>query len=121
MGIASVLPMAEFTMIEFPTSNAAASGSFLRAVFGWPVTPYGPDYTDVAAGDGVSLGFQGDPDEAPGAPLAVIRVDDLEATRAAVEAAGGRVSVPPFDFPGGRRFHFVEPGGNELAAWTSTG
>lgn len=108
-------------MVEFPSTDAAASGEFLLRVFGWAVTPYGPAYTDVAAGHGVSLGFQGDPDEAPRAPLAIIRVDDLEATRAAVEAAGGRVSVPAFDFPGGRRFHFVEPGGNELAAWVPTG
>ncbi len=110
-------------MVEFPTSDACASARFFKAAFGWRSTAYGPHYRDVAtgpvAGDGpeMSLGFQQDPVERPGAPLVVIGVDDLEATRSRVEAAGGLVSVEPFGFPGGRRFHFREPGGNELAAW----
>jgi uncharacterized protein len=59
--------------------------------------------------------------ERPGAPLAAIRTDDPEAARAAVESAGGAISVETFDFPGGRRFHFREPGGCELAVWQPTG
>jgi uncharacterized protein len=50
----------------------------------------------------------------------VIQVNDLEATRTAVLQAGGTITVEAFDFPGGRRFHFREPGGNELAAWIPT-
>lgn len=113
--------MVSFSMVEFPTASAHRSAEFFGAVFGWAATPYGPEYTDVDCGGGVSLGFQQDRTEAPAAPLAVIRVDDLEATRSAVVAAGGTVTVEAFDFPGGRRFHFREPGGNELAAWTPTG
>jgi predicted enzyme related to lactoylglutathione lyase len=71
----------------------------------------------VDCGGGVSLGFQQDPADAPAGPLAVIKVEDLAATREAVIAAGGQITVEGFDFPGGRRFHFREPGGNELAAW----
>ena len=54
---------------------------------------------------------------APGGPLVILFADDLEATQAAIESAGGRVTQPIFAFPGGRRFHFAEPGGNELAVW----
>ncbi|MFF7233297.1 VOC family protein [Streptomyces sioyaensis] len=50
-----------------------------------------------------------------------IRTDNLEASQAAVEAAGGAITVEPFDFPGGRRFHFREPGGCELAVWQAAG
>ncbi len=75
-----------------------------------------PDYTDVDCG-GASLGFQQDPAEQPAAPLVIIQVDDLDTMQREVEAAGGIITVEPFDFPGGRRFHFREPGGNELAGW----
>ena len=88
----------------------------MSKVFGWQATPYGPEYADVDCG-GSSLGFQQDPSESPRAPLAIIQVDDLDVTRREIEAAGGDITVEPFDFPGGRRFHFREPGGNELAAW----
>lgn len=106
-------------MVEFPSECASVSGAFFEQAFGWKSTPYGPDYTDVVTG-GVSLGFQSDAAERPDAPLVVIRADDLYATRAAVEADRGVVTVEPFDFPGGRRFHFREPGGCELAVWRPT-
>jgi predicted enzyme related to lactoylglutathione lyase len=64
----------------------------------------------------VDLGLQGDAAEATDAPLAVIAVDDLDQALAAVEKAGGAVTKPIFAFPGGRRFHFRDPSGNELAA-----
>ncbi len=82
----------------------------------WTRTPYGPDYVDVQGG-GISLGFQSDAAGQPSAPLVVIRAEDLEEAPVATEAAGGTVTVEPFDFPGGRRFHFREPGGSELAVW----
>ncbi|MDI2129091.1 VOC family protein [Yinghuangia seranimata] len=106
--------------VEFPTDSAAASGRFFQDAFGWTPTPYGPSYTDIS-GAGIGLGVQEDPDEQPPAPLVVVRTDDLAAAQAAVEAAGGVVTVPAFDFPGGRRFHFREPGGSELAVWQPTG
>lgn len=104
-------------MVEFPSTSARGSADFFRDVFGWHSTPYGTEYTDVACGGGFSLGFQEDMAEASSAPLVVIKVDDLDSARRMIESHGGRVTVEPFDFPGGRRFHFVEPGGNELAAW----
>ena len=104
-------------MIEFPTASARDSAAFMNEVFGWTDTPYGPQYRDVDCGGGVTLGFQEDQAEAASGLLAVIQVADLDRTRAIVVAAGGAITVEPFDFPGGRRFHFREPGGNELAAW----
>ena len=67
----------------------------------------------------IDIGLQGDDAEAPRAPLAVIAVDDLEAALAAVKNAGGTITRPIFGFPGGRRFQFRDPNGNELAAWKS--
>ncbi len=68
-------------------------------------------------GQGTDLGLQGDKSEAPAAPLPGIRVENLEAALAAVEAAGGTITCSIFAFPGGRRFHFREPGGNELSVF----
>ena len=104
-------------MVEFPSTSAGGSADFFRGVFGWPSTPYGQEYTDVACGGGFSLGFQQNMAVAPPAPLVVIKVDDLDRARRKIESHGGRITVEPFDFPGGRRFHFTEPGGNELAVW----
>ncbi|MFB9689816.1 VOC family protein [Amycolatopsis plumensis] len=108
--------MFEIDFAEFPSTSAEASGRFFERAFGWPATPYGPDYTDVRAA-GLTLGFQADPAEQARAPLLTIRTDDLAAAQEAVAAAGGEVTKEPFAFPGGRRFHFREPGGSELAVW----
>jgi hypothetical protein len=97
--------MPSIDMVEFPSSSAAASAAFMQEVFGWTPTTYGADYVDVQGG-GVALGFQSDVAEQPAGPLVVIRVDDLEVARAAIEAAGGAVTVEPFDFPGGRPVPF---------------
>ena len=112
--------MDEIDFGEFPTASATASGQFFERAFGWAVTPYGPDYADVRT-TGVTLGFQADTAEQPRAPLVTIRTDDLAAAREAVAAAGGVVTTEPFSFPGGRRFHFREPGGSELAVWCPEG
>jgi predicted enzyme related to lactoylglutathione lyase len=108
--------MYEIDFVEFPSTSATASGQFFERAFGWAVTPYGPDYTDVRT-TGITLGFQADTAGQPRAPLVTVRTDDLAAAREAVEAAGGMVTTEPFSFPGGRRFHFHEPGGSELAVW----
>lgn len=105
--------------VEFPSSAASTSGQFFARAFGWTTTPCGPDYADVA-GAGMTLGFQSDPDERSSAPLVTIRTDDLDKARRDVEGAGGVITVEPFEFPGGQRFHFREPGGCELAVWRST-
>ncbi len=106
--------MARLNYVELPVGDVAVARTFYEAAFGWSLTGFGPTYAATMTGD-VDLGLQGDAGEATAAPLAVIAVDDLEAAEAAVIAAGGRVTRAAFAFPGGRRFHFADPAGNELA------
>ncbi len=103
--------------VEMPATGARLdrTKAFYSAAFGWAFTDYGPTY--AAFDEGIEGGFQADADEAPTAPLPVLYSDDLEETLAAVEAAGGEILKPIFAFPGGRRFHFRDPAGNELAVW----
>jgi predicted enzyme related to lactoylglutathione lyase len=89
--------------------------AFYAAAFAWSFTDYGPTYS--AFDEGLEGGFQAESSEAAGRPLPVLYSADLEETLAAVEAAGGRILKPIFSFPGGRRFHFADPAGNELAVW----
>jgi predicted enzyme related to lactoylglutathione lyase len=110
--------MARFNYVELPVGDIAAARTFYEAAFGWSLTEFGPTYAATTTGD-TDLGLQGDSTEATKAPLPVIEVADLEAALAAVESAGGRVVRPIFAFPGGRRFHFLDPAGNELAAVTT--
>lgn len=100
--------------IELPAANLAAAKDFYARAFGWALADYGPTYACTTTGD-VDIGLQGDAAEAPRAPLPVIDVADLEAALAAVTAAGADIVKPIFAFPGGRRFHFLDPNGNELA------
>lgn len=109
--------MARFTTVEMYSSDAAASTAFMAAVFDHTSTAYGDSYFDVHVGDGFTVAFETNRDEVPPPPLAIFQVDDLDRMRDAVVAAGGVVTVEPFDFPGGRRFQFREPGGNELSVW----
>ncbi|MGN0101203.1 VOC family protein [Dietzia sp. CH92] len=106
----------EITLVEFPSTSMTATAEFLEAVCGWTPTVYGSSYACMLGG-GIDVGVQGDADEQSPTPLMVIRVGDLEVARRRVEEAGGEVTFGPFDFPGGRRFHFREPGGNEMAMW----
>ena len=110
--------MARIDYVELPsvTAHELTRGFYAKA-FGWQFTDFGPDYSATTGGD-VDLGLNGQPDEALAAPLPVIRVDDLEAAFDAVAAAGGVISRSIFAFPGGRRFHFIDPSGSELAAWS---
>ncbi|MGI4975428.1 MAG: VOC family protein [Janthinobacterium lividum] len=107
--------MARIGFVELPAGDLGAARAFYGAAFGWEMTQFGPSYASTMSGD-VDLGLQGDVGEATAAPLVVITVDDLEAAQAAVEAAGGVVTKAAFAFPGGRRFHFRDPNGLELAA-----
>ena len=102
--------------IEIPAAQVARSRAFYEQAFGWALTEFGPSYACTMTGD-VDLGLQGDPSAAARAPLPVIQVPDLATAQRAVEAAGGAIVKPVFAFPGGRRFHFRDPGGNELAVW----
>ncbi|MBU6247436.1 MAG: VOC family protein [Xanthomonadaceae bacterium] len=106
--------MARPSYIELPAADIAASKAFYSQAFGWALADFGPSYAATTTGD-VDVGLQGDASEAPAAPLPVIQVDDLATALAAVTAAGGTVVRPIFGFPGGRRFQFRDPHGNELA------
>ena len=103
--------------IEFPSPEVSAAREFYSKVFGWKFEDYGPTYTSFHDGR-IAGGFSADPVEQPAKPLVVIYASDLEATLEAVERGGGKVIRPVFSFPGGRRFHFVDPSGNELAVWS---
>jgi len=107
--------MSRICFVELPISGLASTRGFYADVFDLSFTDFGPSYSCTMTGD-VDLGLQADTSEATGAPLAVIMVDDLDATLAAVGKAGGVITKPVFAFPGGRRFHFRDPSGNELAA-----
>ena len=107
--------MARPNFIELPTRDLSASQIFFERVFGMNMTGFGPSYACTLTGD-VDIGLQADQLEASKAPLPVIEVKDLEATLAAVKAAGAVIVKPIFGFPGGRRFQFLDPSGNELAA-----
>jgi predicted enzyme related to lactoylglutathione lyase len=103
--------------LELPASSIDESARFYEAVFGWTLSRFGPTYAATTTGD-TDVGLQAYSSEASKAPLAVIQVDDIAAAAAAVEAAGGDIIRPVYSFPGGRRFHFRDPSGNELAAWS---
>ncbi|RWO90538.1 VOC family protein [Mesorhizobium sp.] len=90
--------------------------AFYSTAFAWSFTDYGPTYSAFA--EGLDGGFQADAAEAPSKPLPVLYSRDLEQTLDAVESAGGPIVKPIFPFPGGRRFHFVDPAGNEMAVWS---
>lgn len=106
--------------VELPTSALDASVRFYEAAFGWTLARFGPTYAATTTGD-TDVGLQADASDASKAPLPVIQVEDVEAAASAVEAAGGDIIRPIFSFPGGRRFHFRDPSGNELAVWQLAG
>jgi predicted enzyme related to lactoylglutathione lyase len=108
--------VARLDYLELPAGDVAASRAFYEQAFGWTMTAFGPTYAATTTGD-TDVGLDADADNRPCAPLGVIQVDDVEAAQAAVEGAGGVILKPVYAFPGGRRFHFRDPGGNELAAW----
>ncbi len=102
--------------VEFPATDVAATKKFYADVFGWTFTDFGPDYTSFHDGR-LSGGFTTDRKVVAGGPLVVIHATDIAATESRVVAAGGVIVKPTFYFPGGRRFHFTDPSGNELAVW----
>lgn len=109
--------MTKFTTVELYSTDASASARFMADAFAHEHTFYGDSYVDVHVGDGFTVAFETVTTAAVPPPLAIFQVGDLDQARETVTAAGGVVTVEPFDFPGGRRFQFREPGGNELAVW----
>lgn len=105
--------------VELPVGAIEPTKTFYANVFKFSMTDFGPTYACTMSGD-VDLALQADVDEASRAPLPVIEVDSLELTEALVRRSGGTITKEAFSFPGGRRFHFRDPGGSELAAMQRT-
>lgn len=106
--------------IEFPSRDLNATKHFFTRVFGWSFVDYGPDYS-AFSGAGMDGGFFRSELKArvdQGSVLVVFYSQFLEQTQDKIERAGGRIIKPIFDFPGGRRFHFGDPSGNEYAVWS---
>lgn len=109
--------------IELPAADFSAQQAFFETVFDWKFTSYGPEYHAFTDGQ-IDGGFYKSDERslaANGSALVIFYALDLEAVEKDVLAAGGVISTPVFDFPGGRRFHFTDPHGNEFAVWTDKG
>lgn len=103
--------------IEFGATDIAGTKRFYAACFGWKFTDYGPDYVSFEDGR-LTGGFTTESKPGRG-PLVVLYASNLEEILAGVKKAGGRIEREIFSFPGGRRFHFLDPNGNELAVWSA--
>ena len=106
--------------VEFSAKDIPATKKFFSAVFGWSFEDFGPDYT-AFSGEGLDGGFFKaalSSSSQNGAALLIFYSNDLEATLAKIEQSDGEILKPIFSFPGGRRFHFLEPSGNEFAVWS---
>lgn len=103
--------------IELPTVDLIEAKRFYGEVFGWKFVDYGPEYTSFNDGrlDG---GFRKEATVQRGGPLIIIYSINPELMKARVKSAGGTIVKDIFEFPGGRRFHFTDPSGNELAVWS---
>ena len=113
------MPEPRIDYVELPSATAhEVTRAFYAAAFGWSFENYGPDYSATTGGT-VDVGLNGAQEDALSAPLPVIRVTALETALDQVCDAGGIIAKPIYSFPGGRRFHFIDPGGNELAVWSA--
>ncbi|MBB4188177.1 VOC family protein [Sinorhizobium terangae] len=104
--------------IEFNVASIEASKAFYGGAFGWTFTDFGPEYCEFADGR-LTGGFTILGPVRSGGPLVILYANDLEDTVRRVEAAGGKIVKPIYSFPGGRRFHFADPDGYELAVWSA--
>ena len=106
--------------VEFPAIDIEATKAFFATVFDWSFIDYGPEYT-AFSNEGIDGGFFKSDlivSTENGSALIVFYSKDLEQTQAKIKSAGGSIIKPIFSFPGGRRFHFVDPSGNEYAVWS---
>ncbi len=101
--------------LEMPGGDLPAVKDFYSKAFGWTFTDYGPEY--AAFSEGLDGGFYADKTDAAPTPLPVLYAKDLDAMLVKVLGAGAIITRSIFDFPGGRRFHFRDPAGNEIAVW----
>lgn len=106
--------------LEFPSRDMQATKDFFSQAFGWSFQDFGPEYA-AFSDQGIDGGFykaESSSTTQNGAALVVFYSNDLEATQDKIKKAGGVIIKPVYSFPGGRRFHFTEPGGNEFAVWS---
>jgi predicted enzyme related to lactoylglutathione lyase len=101
---------------ELPATAADGTRAFFDKAFGWTFKDYGPDYVEIH-GAAVIGGINAHPDDKPAAPLIGIRTDDIIKAEQAVVGAGGTITRPTYDFPGGKRFYFREPSGSEMMVY----
>ena len=104
--------------IELNVADIARSRDFYGKAFGWSFTDYGPTYCEFTDGR-LTGGLTTAGPVRPGGPLVILYADDLTDTQARLERLGARIVKPAFSFPGGRRFHFQDPDGYELAVWSA--
>ena len=110
----------QIDLVEFPAANNEAlqqATAFFSDVFGWHYKDWGGGYSDTTDSGTASGVNAADPGK-PTMPMVVVYSQDLDDTKQKVVAAGGRITVETYEFPGGRRFHFTDPSGHELAVWS---
>ncbi len=108
--------------VEFPSNNLEETKSFFQSVFGWSFQDYGPEYS-AFGNEGIEGGFYKSDLHAStnnGSALIVFYSNNINETQSKITEAGGKIIKPTFSFPGGFRFHFTEPSGNEFAVWSET-
>lgn len=105
--------------IEFKATDLEATKTFYSKAFGWSFTDYGPNYT-AFENAGISGGFEKTDKPLTNGVLVVLHYENLEEIKQNILNLGGKISVDIFSFPGGKRFHFLDPSGNELAIWCET-
>ena len=103
--------------VELKAKNLEAVKEFYSKAFGWTFIDYGPDYT-AFADTGLDGGFERSDAPVTNGALIILYHEDLEGKRDEIRSAKGKISKDIFSFPGGRRFHFIDPAGNELAVWS---
>ena len=108
--------------IEFGVTDLAATRAFYESAFGWEFNDYGPAYSGIKSPDGEGEIGGLNPGAEPNSdgPLVLLFSTDLEATVTVVQNAGGTITAPIYDFPGGRRFEFLDPSGNRLGVYSAT-
>lgn len=119
-GIAKMQNHEKINYVEFPAKDLNLAKKFFSGVFNWTFTDYGPDYT-AFSDSGLMGGFYKSDlvvETKTGSALIVLYSNGLEQTMQKIENAGGSIIKPIFSFPGGRRFHFSDPNGNEYAVWS---
>lgn len=111
------IPDSHINYIEFTASDLEAIKQFYRQAFGWTFTDYGPSYVAFSE-SGLDGGFEKSEKPVVNGALIILYHQDLEKIKSEILSAGGTISKDIFSFPGGRRFHFLDPAGNELAVWS---